>query len=589
MACREVGRWITENVTRNVEKFFETWEEKCHEVREWVEREIREPIERRRTRQERKCKRRKCNWWCACCNKWFCWLETIIEVFIEWVVKVVGEWLIETVCELVAKVVKVIVQVVVAVVKFVVTGVVCLFTDPLGALAALGDLWMDILNIIDEIGDIITGLIDDIADLIDLTKESILDLADLLGPFGRFFLGIVAGVLDIIRGLVEGIGQIVEGVFDVIGGILSLDFCRVVEGLAKGVGLGLLKALTSVLGVLSLGSRGVIDAITRDSLRDWLQGYLEETFEKDPERLANLEDKLKMDSSSFGIDWTVLPFISAISSRSPHLDLRAMHRNGTINLYAVAGYAPIWCDKVVSRNIYRLVYKDTDRRVSINDIRYYLSGSDNDVPEFQLQAGDRDTLKDMLRVAKRKFAQIAIDLHWGGVEIVEITQMDEFTINGDGLDRLLNRMTADLGLSDVCDLPSGFVFGYEAGNLGRANVWWRGEPRKATGATVRPGVMTHVYGTIMAHEMGHCFSLCHSGHDGLENIMFTMADGSDNCGINDPDILNEHDLSPGGPDLEAVEGETIITYLMTHGEPVFTLLDGKNAWRWILNEAIDCV
>jgi hypothetical protein len=586
MACTTVQNWITVNITQPVEQFFERAEEACHEAREWVEREIREPIERRRARTERKCRRRKCKWWCLCCNKWICWLETIIEIIVEWVIKVVGEWLVETICEIVVKVVKIIVEVVVAVVKFVVSVVVCIFTDPLGALIALGDVWMDILHIVDEIGDVVTGIIDDVSDLIDLTKDSILDLGDNLGPIGRFFFGIVAGVLDIIRGVVDGISKIVEGVVELVTGILSLDFCRAIEGIVKGIGLGLGQAITNALGVLSLASKGVIDGIVLDSLRTWLQKELSSKFDGD--RLSSLEDTLQMDSSSFGIQWRVFPFICSISSRSPHLDLRQLHNGGTINLYTIAGYAPIWCEKVVTRNIYRLVYAGTDHRVSIAHIRSYLNGSDDDVPEFQLLAGDKDTLRDMLKVAERKFEQIAIYIDWDIIRKFEIEAMDEMDVTQAGHARIMERMTTQNNLSDICDLPAGFVFRYAAGNLGLSNPYWRGEARVATGASVRPGMMTHVFGTILTHEMGHCFSLCHAGHDGMHNIMYTMADESNNCGIKDPDILKEHGIDTGG-DLEDVTQETVIHYLMTHGEPIFTLEDGKNAWRWILNEAEECI
>ncbi len=586
MACTSVQKWITENITQPVESFFERAEEACHEAREWVEREVREPIERHRSRTERRCRRRACNWWCACCNKWFCWLETIITIVIEWVIKVVGEWLVETVCEIVVKVVKIVFVAIVAVVKAVVSILVCLFTNPLGALIAVADLWMDILHIVDEIGDLVTGIIDDVSDLIDLTKDTILDLGDNLGPFGRFFLGIVAGILDIVRGIVDGISKIIEGVVDIITGILSLDFCRALEGLVKGIGLGIAQAITNALGVISLASKGVIDGIVFDSLRTWLQSELNSKYAGD--RLASVEDSLQMDSSSFGIQWRVFPFISSISSRSPFINLRQLHNDGDFNLFAVAGYAPIWCDKVVSRNIYRLVYTGTDHKVSIADIRSYLSGSDDDVPEFHLLAGDKDILKDMLKVAERKFEQIAIYLDWDIIRTFEIESMDELDVTGAGHARIMERITAQFNLSDICDLPAGFVFRYADGNLGLSNPYWRGGTRVATGASVRPGVMTHVYGTILAHEMGHCFSLCHAGHDGLHQIMYTMADESNNCGIEDTAILDEHGIETGG-NLEMITQETVINYLLTHGEPIFTLTDGKNAWRWILNEAEECI
>jgi|GEM_PF-885309 len=584
MACRTVGRWITENVRRPVERFVERAEEACTEARRWVEREIREPIERRRTTVERRCRRRECNWWCLCCNKWFCWLETIIEVIVEWVVKVVGEWLVELVCEIVVKVIKIVVDVIVTVVKFVVTAVVCLFTEPLGALEALGDLWLDITSIIRDIGDLVVDLLDAVSDLLDLTKETILDLGDLLGPLGRFFLGIVAGALDIVRRVVDGAAKIVDGVFEIVVGILTLDFCRALEGFVKGVALGALQAVLGVTGVLSLASNGARDGFVRDGLRNRLQNLLNDRF--DGEMLEQVEDALKMDSSSFGVKWSVVPFICTISSRSATVDLRTMHQAGTVNLFEAAGYAPIGCSQVISRSVYKLVYEGTSRTVSLKDIRDYLEGDDQ-VPEFTLLAGSKENLKDMLQIAKRKFTQMAIYLDIKPLEYYEIADMSEFLING--ATPICNAITTRFGLSDICDLPSGFVFGYQppAGSAistlnGLASVYWRGERRTTTGATSRDGFIVHVFGVLMAHEMGHCFSLCHAEHHGMEHIMFTNAAGGNNCGVDDPTITT-------GGRLTQFTQATVIEYLMIGGEPRFTLEDGENAWRWILEEAFECV
>lgn len=48
-----------------------------------------------------RCKQRKCKWWCACCNKWFCWLETIVVLVVRWVVVTVLKWVTYLICEVV--------------------------------------------------------------------------------------------------------------------------------------------------------------------------------------------------------------------------------------------------------------------------------------------------------------------------------------------------------------------------------------------------------------------------------------------------------------------------------------------------------
>ena len=260
-----------------------------------------------------------------------------------------------------------------------------------------------------------------------------------------------------------------------------------------------------------------------------------------------------------------------------------MHNNGTIDLFALAGYAPIGCSRApFQRSVWNLVYKGTEYRVAVSDIRAYLAGTDNDVAEFVLRAGDKETLKKMLVVAKRNYQDMAIELQWGAVEDFEINSAAERVVPGPT--PLIERITTVEQLRDICDLPAVFVFDYDPQQNGIASAYWRGTARKATGATVRNNFMTDLFGTLLAHEMGHTFSLCHAGHDGVHNIMFTNAEGGNNCGVEDP-----NDLVPTGGDLDTVTGQTIMQYIFAYGEPRFTEEDGINCWKWILDEADECV
>ena len=73
----------------------------CHEIQEWIEEQIEKPIEEWENRQERRCREQDCNWWCLCCNKWFCWLVWILVKIIRWVIVTVGKWVTRIVCEVV--------------------------------------------------------------------------------------------------------------------------------------------------------------------------------------------------------------------------------------------------------------------------------------------------------------------------------------------------------------------------------------------------------------------------------------------------------------------------------------------------------
>jgi len=73
----------------------------CTEVQEWIEEQVERRIEEWEERQEERCRRRRCNWWCLCCNKWFCWLVWVLVKVVRWVVVTVGKWIVRTVCEVV--------------------------------------------------------------------------------------------------------------------------------------------------------------------------------------------------------------------------------------------------------------------------------------------------------------------------------------------------------------------------------------------------------------------------------------------------------------------------------------------------------
>jgi hypothetical protein len=562
-ACSEVRKWITEEIRQPFEEFISKAEEQCTEARRWVEHNVRKPVERRRTKVEKKCKKKKCKWYCLCCNKWFCWLETIIERIVEWIIEVVGEWLVETVCKIIIKVIKIVVEIVITIVRFIIVGFTCLFTNPQGALDALIDLWYDLVDIVCDVGDLVSDVIDAVSDLLDITREFILDIADKFGPIGRFFGGILAGILGIARRVVDGIGRIWDGILDVIEGILHLDFCFSLEGMVDGVGFGLGQAILGVTGVLSLASNGARDSIERDSLRDWLSKYINEHFKGD--LLQRIEKLINTESSSFGIDWPVYPLRCTISSHSP-IDLKVLHNNGEINLYKIAGYAPFGCkDTTVIRSVYELVYKDTDYRVSVGDIRAYLREGPEAAPEFVLIAGNKRTFKDVLEVATQKLRQMAINLDRRPLGTFEIYAEERILSSATPIAR---RITNVMNLSDICDLPAVLVFGYDPRHFGLASAYWIDGDRVPTAATIRISFMTYLFGTVLAHEMGHCFSLKHNGHDGMENIMYTMEDEAG---------------------LDPITGKTIIEYLIVGGEPRFTLRDSKDAWTWILTKALDCL
>lgn len=562
-ACNAVKKWFAQEVRVPLEKWIEKAEEDCSKAKKWVEKTIRKPIEKTRRREQKRCREQDCNWWCLCCNRWFCWFVTLILTIVEWIVRVVGEWLVETICKMVVNMIRIVSTVVVSALKFIIVFPTCLVTEPVGALEALGDLWFDVVAALDAIGDGAKVILDAVSELLDVTRELSLRLADIFGPAGGFIFLLLAGGFDILRRIIDGIAQAAKGLFDVASGLLRLDFCFALDELLKGVFLGAVQALFGVTSALSFGIVGFRDGVELARLRAWITVQIREKFDGIP---SGIETAIATNGTELGLKWSVVPLIASISSQST---LRELHRTKQVDLREAAGYAPIGCkNPPASRGSWRLVYKGTSTRVSFSDLQAFINEKDVSLPEFELLAGDKKTLKDLLIVARRKFRQMAIHLTWGSIDTFEVNA-DERLIElesqtKEGLVPFAKRVTKELELRPICDLPSVIVFGYEReGKRDRANGYAVFPLKERPSlATVRANIMTHVFKTVLAHEMGHCFLLRHEGHDGVENIMYTNDSQSN---------------------LQMFSSTTFLEYLILGGEPRFTLKDGINAWKWILS------
>lgn len=124
----------------------------CSEVNQWVEEQVERPVEQFVNELQRVCEEQPCNWWCLCCNKWFCWLAWIVVRIVTWVVVTVGRWATTVVCE--------VVNVVVDLVAFIVNLVL--------SLPLLGGILRAILNWVTEIVWRLVGLLDFFASLVGI-------------------------------------------------------------------------------------------------------------------------------------------------------------------------------------------------------------------------------------------------------------------------------------------------------------------------------------------------------------------------------------------------------------------------------------
>lgn len=121
----------------------------CREVQEWVEEEVERPVEQFVDRLERRCREQECNWWCVCCNKWFCWLTWVVVRVVTWVVVTVGKWVTRIVCEVVNAVLD----------------TIGFLVELLLSIPIIGGILRTILNWVTEVVWRLVGLVDFVASL----------------------------------------------------------------------------------------------------------------------------------------------------------------------------------------------------------------------------------------------------------------------------------------------------------------------------------------------------------------------------------------------------------------------------------------
>jgi len=196
-----------------------------------------------------------------------------------------------------------------------------------------------------------------------------------------------------------------------------------------------------------------------------------------------------------------------------------------------------------------------------------------------------------LSTASRKLGEIGVILQWNDGEdfpwFREYTRQDitraEYNFNTLEIETLLARSDFHRPMGVNCELLA--VGGFKLDNFGRvagrnilecddfpSNCSNPGrtdrccitvKPRASAGVIHKDVYPTDVLSYILPHEIGHYLGLCHCGHDGFHNVMYTNKTQS----FFDWGIVS----------------------LYWEGEPHFSLDDGKNAWRFIVDQLATCL
>ncbi len=465
------------------------------------------------------------------------------------------------------------------------------------AASAVGDVVEDV---VDAVVDTVEDAVDTVTDAVQSGIESATDwLCDNAGSVGCFVGNVVGGLIG---GFVKGFSDIMHGIFDVVrdlggivGSILRLDL----PGLLKNLGnlvqnvfdLGI-DGLRFATGGYAVG--GIVDKFKRSELRKFVEQLVDDTFGDNPERLDRVRKAIGLEGKRFGFRLPSKHLTFYLDS--DNIPLWRMHKDGIIDLYAMAG--------LLSFNSFSLGIAHPNtvvKSVSANGEesawpvnRYIISKyleSEGREKRIRVYSISKRVVSQMLDTAARKLDDVGVILEWndrknfswfGGQTGIEVTE-NEYDMSSNRIESLLGQPEYGRQPNVNCSLIA--LGAFKLDNFGRVggrdifecenfpddcetegrddDCCITVERDVPSGVIYRDVYPTDTFQYILAHEIGHYLGLCHCGHDGFQNIMYT----SKSLNFFDPGIVS----------------------LYWDSEPHFSLKDGKNVWRFIVDQLRPCL
>jgi hypothetical protein len=421
---------------------------------------------------------------------------------------------------------------------------------------------------------------------------------------GNIVLGGLGGVFKGIGDLVGKVADIFDHLGGFLGAVLRFDFADALAQLGLIV-WDVVELYVDVVRFLALGTifGGIVDAWNAENLRRFVVQLLSETFGDDPPRLERIRQHLGLDGTGWGLPLQATHRVFRLDSAN--VPLFQWHRDGTIDLFAMAHVLSFDSFPIGRRRTtVRVVSQEGTVFSSIPATRLsianYLESEGKDV-RLQVFALNNKAITELTQVATRKHARIGIKLSWnvdglGALDVPpahDITTPDEFTIDQEAFGTYLGDRGYRQGTrEEQCEALAFTAFFMKAklGNtVGRniddgANVAPCPPGRddhccntvivastpnqrvRGSGCIYHDQYPTGIFRYVLAHELGHYVGLCHYGHGGFQNIMFT-------------------------PNPKAGLSYTSwgLSKFYLHNEPELTLDDGKNAWRFVVGEMPRCL
>jgi hypothetical protein len=481
----------------------------------------------------------------------------------------------------------------------------------------LEDLGNAACSVVSTVGDAAEGLVDTVTEAAEEVVDAVVDTAQdgvdavtswvaanggpILGGIANVVGGVINGVLEGIQDITKDVLHIVGDVGGIVGSILRLDLPGLIAKLGDlGIDLAdlVLDGLRYVTGGYVVGA--IVDNFERENLRAFVEGLINSSFSG--ARRDDILRRLNIRGGDWGLPFNAHSRVFMLDSANS--DLRTMHQNGTLDLFAIAGLLSFNSFQI-NRPRFMLRKVDFTGAPSLLppnrfDIAQFLDNTAR--VRFQLFALRPEALNDTLKVAVRKFRKLGVKLTWNdsfGIptlgrmtsfeiqsseyHLVVLPQVEQeiffanrgikpaaepeepvrsvaafhYGLDSQGVEKLYGQV-AGRGISEGSDSTPCATAGRTDSCCSLVN---RGDEKQPLGSGViyRDIYPPYFSRYVLAHEIGHYFGLCHFGHDGVQNIMFSTAGGSK---IFDPGLLRYY----------------------LYSEPQFLPEDGKNAWRFIVNQ-----
>jgi hypothetical protein len=493
------------------------------------------------------------------------------------------------------------------------------------------DIGNAVSSAVGAVGDAVEGAVDAVTDTVQAVVDIGIDgVQDGLGianswlcrnagnvgcRIGNVVLGGISGILDGARDITGKVLDIVNDVGGAFGSLLRGDFADFIGKLGN-IFLDVVELGVNIVRFFILGNLfgGIRDAWQAENLRQFVEKLINEKFAGDLPKLERIRERLGLNGVSWGFPMDATHRVFRLDSGTA--PLWQWHQDGKIDLYAMAGLLSFDSFNINrKRTLVRSTNDDGTFESSLPANRWTLShyiNSNGEEGRIRVYALTPDAVKDSIQVSIKKFKKLGIDLNWNDGRrfeyfgskanaVHEINTLEELNFDRD----LLGKYLIDKGLRSVPQLDHCNMLALAAFRLYDYDKEGTVTDKKGLGVTsgrnikegsdaspcatqdrddsccisinnkTGSGVIyrdqwpVNFFRYVLAHESGHYVGLCHFGHDGLQNIMYTPAKDEKGVGLS-----------------WATWG--LFRYYFDD-EPSFTLADAKNVWRFLVQEMVSCL